>query len=350
MSKQAKPYLIGRPLLELHADADRAGHKGFRAKQLYGWLYRNKIRDIDEPSNLSADYREFVREHYEWGGVEIAQTLLSKDGSRKFAFRLNDGKLVEGVLIPDAGRQTLCISSQVGCAADCKFCRTAQMGLVRQLRADEIVDQVRVVERLIAPEGAGVTNIVFMGMGEPLHNLKALIPALRLLGSPDAFAISTRRITVSTAGHVPGIDELAEAQTNASLAVSLNATTDKQRSQIMPINERYPIEAVLEACRRFPLHNRRRITFEYVMLGGFNDTDADAKRLVKLLNGIPHKINLIPWNPDPALPFKRPEPKRVEAFQQILLDRHESAFIRHSKGLDVNGACGQLATQLQAGD
>ena len=346
LQKDKRPILIGRSLVDLMADADRAGFKGFRAKQLFAWLYRNKVLDIEEPSNLPDDYRQWIGEYYRWGGAEIREKLLSRDGSRKFLFGLDDGMAVEGIVMPDEERLTLCVSSQVGCPLDCKFCLTGRMGLRRQLRTDEILDQVRLVQRILDEESQSLTNIVFMGMGEPLMNLRNLIPALQMLSSPQAFKISSRRITVSTAGYVPGIQALADVEPQVNLAVSLNAVDDEVRERIMPVNRRWPIPELLKACRNFPLKQRRCVTFEYVLLAGVNDSPRDARKLVRLLHGIRNKVNLIPWNPVPGVPFERPVEDRVAEFQKILADHFISAFIRRSKGEDISGACGQLATEV----
>ena len=336
----------------MYADADRAGFKGFRAKQLFEWLYRHQVQSLDEATNLPEDFKQWVTEHYQWGGVELASEVLSEDGSRKLLWRLSDGLAVEGVLMFEEEREevgerlTLCVSSQVGCPLECTFCLTGRMRLKRQLRTDEIIEQVRAVIRLLKREEKELTNVVFMGMGEPLLNLDQLLPALQLLTSPQAFKLSSKRVTVSTAGHVPGIEALARLEPPVSLAVSLNAVNDELRSRLMPVNRRWPIKVLLEACRNFPLKNRRRITFEYVLLNEVNDSPQEARELVRLLHGIPNKVNLLPWNPDDRLPYQRPSEERIKAFRQVLVDHHISTFVRMSKGLDIAAACGQLATDL----
>lgn len=267
----------------------------------------------------------------------------SSDGTGKFLFGLDDGESIESVLIPDDDRLTLCISSQAGCAMGCRFCLTGRMGLKRNLRAHEIADQVISACRLIAP--AKITNVVFMGMGEPLANFDHVAEALWRI--TELMRISPRRITVSTSGVAPKIPELGEKAPAVNLAVSLNATTDTVRSRLMPVNKAYPLRVLLDACRAFPLPARRRITFEYVLLGGVNDTPEDAKRLAKLLKGIPSKVNLIPFNPYQEAEFGRPDDRRVLEFQDILVAAHITALIRKSKGRDILAACGQLKAKYE---
>jgi 23S rRNA (adenine2503-C2)-methyltransferase len=260
-------------------------------------------------------------------------------------------------LFPRRPKLTQCISSQVGCALDCTFCATATLGFGRQLTAGEIVDQVYRARRLVAalPDddptrraGADhVTNLVFMGMGEPLHNYRNLVRALAILTDERGAALSRRRITVSTAGLVPGIEKLAREPLQVNLAVSLNATTDEVRDRLMPINRKWPIAALLQAVRRIPLDRRRRVTFEYVLLDGVNDSDGDAARLAALVTGIPSKVNLIPWNPHPLAPYRRPPDARVHAFQEALKERGLAVYVRRSRGDDIDAACGQLAARTE---
>ena len=342
-----RPNLIGMTLDEIKEMLLEAGHPAFRARQLYEWLYRKGALSFDDMSSLSKDLRRWLNEHYQIRFPEIAQVNGgASDGSRKLLFQLPDKRVVESVLMQDKDWQTLCVSSQVGCAVDCKFCMTGFGGFRRHMTTAEIISQFLLaktkVNNNVAPR-----NMVFMGMGEPMLNLDSVIPAIRLLTDPDGMGVSPRRITVSTSGIVPGIDRLGEADLGVNLAISLNASNNDFRTRIMPINKAYPIEALLDACRRFPLKNRRRITFEYVMLGGENDSEHNARELTRLLRNIPCKVNLIPWNPDPNLPFKRPDESSIRRFQQVLSDSHYTVSVRYSKGMDIGAACGQLAGHWQ---
>ena len=266
------------------------------------------------------------------------------DGTRKFVLELADSRRIEAVFIPDTPSMTLCISTQVGCAMACSFCLTGKMGLVRNLTAGEIAGQVRV---LAAATGMldQPLNIVLMGMGEPLHNYDSTIKALRILHAQEGLAVSPRRVTLSTVGIVPGLERLAREPLMPNLAVSLHATTDEQRTTLVPPNRKYPLADILEACRRFPLKKRRRITFEYVLLNDVNDTSDDARRLARLLNGIKSKVNLIPLNPAPGIPYDRPPDERVDRFAQVLADRHVTVSVRKSRGRDIRAACGQLIVE-----
>ena len=281
--------------------------------------------------------------------MKIDKVERARDGTRKYALRTGRGDVVEAVFIPDAsspGRNTLCISSQVGCAIDCKFCLTASLGLVRNLKAGEIVEQItRVKEDLGADERIG--NIVMMGMGEPLQNYSAVVDALRVMIAEEGHGISPRRITVSTAGLVPRIPKLGE-DVPVNLAVSLNATTDEVRDRIMPINKKWNIKALLDACKSFPLPKRRRITFEYVLLADVNDSDEDARRLVKLLKPLRSKVNLIPFNEHAYSPFSRPSDERIERFREIVANGGLTAMVRTPRGDDISAACGQLGEMVEA--
>lgn len=335
------------------------GHPAFRAKQLFTWLQAKAARATDSMHNLPAPLREWAEPRL--GGVAgVVTQKESQDGSVKFLFNLRCGKKVETVLMPgpkaDPHRMTLCVSSQVGCAVDCKFCVTGKNGFFRQMGADEIVDQVLYARHYlmtnqlpgVAPEQQRtLRNIVFMGMGEPLLNTEAVIPALRILTHPDGAAFLPRRITVSTSGILPGLRELAEADLGVNLAISLNGSTEEQRAQIMPITKRYSLPELLEACRQFPRDARDHITFEYVLLAGVNDSVADARRVALMLRGIAAKVNVIPFNPDAALPFTRPTEEAVQAFAEELKRHMAAVTVRYSKALDVSGACGQLAGQYR---
>jgi 23S rRNA (adenine2503-C2)-methyltransferase len=336
---------LSRP--ELEALVASLGEKPFRARQLFRWLHRNGAASLEEMTDLSRPLRAALAEHGRLATLERATEQRSVDGTIKWTWRTTDGRLIESVYMPEADRKTLCVSSQVGCALGCTFCMTGTLGLARQLTTGEIVDQVHRANRRLVELGEGpaprpLTNLVFMGMGEPLHNFEALKQALALLLDEDGPNFSHRHVTVSTSGLVPVMRRLGE-ETQVKLAVSLNATTDAQRDALMPINRRWPIAALLEACRTFPMRQGRRITFEYVLLGGINDSDEDAKRLARLVAGIPAKVNLIPYNDNPGLGFRAPAPERVEAFHRILYDRNITAVVRKNRGGDIAAACGQLA-------
>lgn len=327
------------------------GAPSYRGAQVLAWIYGRGVDDPERMTNLPRELRAALAEELAPPALEVMTVARSADGTRKQALRLADGELVESVLIPDRHRLTLCISSQVGCAMGCTFCATARLGLRRHLSIDEIVGQVLLARRHLEEDPLGVghlTNLVFMGMGEPLHNLENLIPALEILTAPWGLGISPRRITVSTVGLVPQMQELL-ARTQVNLAVSLSATTEEGRRAVMPVTRRYSLRALLEACRDLPLPRRRRVTFEYVMLAGENDDDADARRLVGLLHGIRSKVNLICFNPFPGAPFAGSDAARRARFQQILLDHGLNATIRESRGPDIAAACGQLAAEAAAG-
>lgn len=311
----------------------------YRADQLIQWIYKRCASSVDEITVLSKELRHTLNEHAFISNLKLEKSVKSSDGTEKFLFALEDGQTIESVLIPDKDRMTLCISSQVGCALGCRFCRTGKLGLIRNLRAYEIVDQIIAVNRILSGEKK-ITNIVLMGMGEPLANFDEVIEALWRIVL--FIGISKRKITLSTAGLVPKIALLAEKAPEINLAVSLNATTDASRSGIMPVNKRYPLKSLVDACRKFPLQPRRRITFEYVLISGINDSSEDARRLVKLLRGIRCKINLIPLNPLEGDGLKRPSDKTVLEFQKILVQNNMTALIRESRGKDILAACGQL--------
>ncbi|TSK06098.1 MAG: 23S rRNA (adenine(2503)-C(2))-methyltransferase RlmN [Geobacter sp.] len=331
-------------LQELEAYISGLGKERFRAKQIFKWLYQMDAMSFDEMTNVSKEFRAVLQERAEISNLIPEAVEASADGTRKYLFRLKDGSAVESVLIPDEGRNTLCISSQVGCAMKCAFCLTGTFGLDRNLTTAEIVNQVCAVKR-----EHPVNNIVFMGMGEPLHNLGGVIPAVKILTDPDGFQLSTRKVTVSTSGLVPEMAELGRGCT-VNLAVSLNATTDEVRDQIMPINRRYPLKELLAACKAFPLPSRRWITMEYVMIRDLNDTLDDAKRLVRLISNIPSKVNLIPFNEHEGCGFKTPTQESIDRFHKYLLDKNVTVITRSSRGGDISAACGQLKGKLDKKD
>jgi 23S rRNA (adenine2503-C2)-methyltransferase len=328
---------------ELQENLVQRGFKMYRSNQIIAWLYRHHARSFDEMTNIPKAERGLLSTFFTISQPKIIMTEISSDGTRKFLFELEDGHTIESVLIPDKDRQTLCISSQVGCQQACRFCLTGSGGFMRNLNAHEIVDQVLEISRLLEQEKRRrITNIVLMGMGEPLANFEEVVKALKVIVSESGLGFSPRRVTVSTDGLVPQIAKLGKCGLKVNLAVSLNATTDEVRDRIMPVNRHYPIREVLDACKRFPLEPRRRITFEYVMLKGVNDFAEDAQRLSRLLKGIKCKINLIPFNPFPGSEFKRPDDAAVRRFQKILMDHHFTAPVRESRGRDISAACGQL--------
>jgi len=323
---------------ELQSFLEDQGLPGYRFRQLIHWIYEKRAASINEITVFSKGLRERLTEVAYIGNLTVLDHTRSMDGTEKYLFGLEDSETIESVLIPDDDRLTLCISSQAGCAMGCGFCRTGKDGLRRNLDAYEIVDQVVQVEHEISP--GRITNIVLMGMGEPLKNIDNVSEALHRLN--ELLKISKRKITVSTSGVVPGIEALADKAPEVNLAISLNATTDEVRDRIMPINKIYPIRALMKACRRFPLQKRRRITFEYVLLGGVNDSNDDARRLLELLANVPNKVNLIPFNEFAGCIYRRPADERVAEFQSILLEAGLTAIIRKSKGSDILAACGQL--------
>lgn len=319
----------------------------FRADQIFSWLYRPGIRAFSQMTDLNKGLRQQLGEQAFFSTYEPAVYEKSTDGTIKFGFRLEDDTIVEAVLIPDRRRHTLCVSSQVGCAMGCSFCLTGTMGIIRNLRPAEMVGQVSAVrDFLLDEEGeeARINNLVFMGMGEPLANFDNLLAAIDILTEQRGLDFAGRRITVSTCGLVPRIRELGE-KTEVNLAVSLHAVDDETRSRLMPINNKFPIAELLEACRDFPMPSRRRIMFEYILIRGINDSDEDAHRLARLLKDIRCKINLLPYNATGNSEYQTPTAERVEAFQRILWQADYTVLIRESRGADISAACGQLATK-----
>lgn len=342
--------LTSLPLGELTRWVTEAlGERPFRAKQLYRWIHQRGATAFDEMTDLSKDLRAKLRASGRLQPVAKDLEQRSVDGTIKYRFRTADGKLIESVYMPSEDRKTLCVSTQVGCAMACAFCMTGTLGLKRNLTPGEIVGQVHAVNREIRRnEGLALdrplTNLVFMGMGEPLHNFENLKKALEILQSEDGPNFSHRHLTVSTVGLVPMIERLG-AETDVKLAISLNASNDEQRSKMMPVNRKWNIAALMEACRKFPLRQGRRITFEYVLLQGVNDTDDDAHRLIDLLRDVPAKVNLIPYNENPGLGFLSVAEQRAEGFRELLAEGGVAAFIRKNRGRDIAAACGQLANR-----
>lgn len=343
----AFPHLIGMERAALEAVCLEAGVKPVHAETLLAHLFRFASSRLSDIPGLPRRLIRWLDEHERPISLQVAHDERAGDGTRKLLLELADGKRVETVLIPGKGRLTQCVSTQVGCALDCAFCLTARGGLERNLSAAEMVAEVLAAERL---HGARARNLVLMGMGEPMHNYDAVARFVRIVTDPKGMAFSPRRVTLSTAGHVPGIRRMIEDALPCNLALSLNATEDDTRSRIMPINRRWPIAEVLEWTRRFASRGRKRVLIEYVLLAGVNDTDADAERLLELLADIPCVINLLPFNPHSGSDFERPSDARVSAFRRILVDAGRIAVVRESRGREISAACGQLRARTNASD
>lgn len=318
------------------------GQPAYRARQIYEAVYRQRVSDLVQVTALPVSLRNELASKFPLGLPRVAAEYKSVDGTRRYLLELEDGKTIETVLMPEEGRDTICISSQVGCPVNCQFCLTALMGLERNLTAGEIVGQVLfVMQTHQLSTGSDRLNIVMMGMGEPLLNLPNVIKATRLLADPHGIGLSPRRITLSTAGIVPKIVELGREAIRPKLAISLNASTEEQRRELMPITRKYSLKDLLAACKAYPLRKWEKLTFEYVLLKGVNDTDADARRVVKLLAHLNSKVNLIALNPGPGIAFETPDAARVDAFQSIVR-RAMPCFVRKPRGRDIFAACGQL--------
>jgi 23S rRNA (adenine2503-C2)-methyltransferase len=328
--------------------AETLGEKRFRADQLFRWIHGRGATSFEQMTDLSRDLRAKLPGIATLGTLHTEFIQTSVDGTRKLRLRTRDGHAIESVLIPDGDKMTQCISSQVGCALDCDFCATAKLGFTRNLDAGEIVDQVyRAIAMLAEHEpGRRLTNLVYMGMGEPLHNYKNVIRSIQILNDDLGICLSDRRITVSTAGLVSGIEKLGQEEAvRPKLAISLNATTDEVRDVVMPINKKWNIGKLLDSIRAFPLEKRRRVTFEYVLLADVNDSPDDARRLGDLLGGFRCKVNVIPWNPHPGSTYRRPSPDAIQRFQNEVKRRGLPAYLRTPRGDDIDAACGQLAAR-----
>lgn len=328
-------------ITEMEDLAEGINLQRFRGKQIFHWVYGKAVDSIDDMTNLSKETRLVLAQKAYISKLDVIKRQFSIDGTEKLLFALEDGHSIESVLIPDDDRLTICISTQVGCGMGCAFCLTAKGGLERNLKCSEIINQY-IAARKGLPEGKRITNIVIMGMGEPLANYNNLIKAIEILTNTLGINIGAGRITVSTSGLVPGIKKLGTSGLNVNLAISLNASTDEQRNIIMPINKKYPLTDLIKTCREFPLKQRKKISIEYVLLEGLNNSPEDARRVARLLKGIRCKINLIPFNEFPGSGFKRPSESSVLTFQEILVNHHYSVFIRKSRGADILAACGQL--------
>jgi 23S rRNA (adenine2503-C2)-methyltransferase len=347
MQKATPVNLVGASLQEIEAAVSNLNQPRYRARQIYAGIYRRLLHSWDEFTDLGKPFREMLKAQFTIAHPLVQQMFVSQDGTRRYLFDVGAGQRIESVFIPEERRDTICVSTQVGCAVGCLFCATGRLRMRRNLLPGEIIGQILSLQ---ADRGTAAKrlNVVIMGMGEPLQNYENVMQSIRLMTDEQGMCISPRRVTLSTAGVVPGILRLAEEPVIPNLAISLNATTDAVRDLLVPINKKWNIEALLEACRSFPLARRRRITFEYVLIGGINDSIEDARRLVRLLRGLRNKVNLIPLNADPWIPLKAPDPERLLAFQQVLVDHHVTVNIRRPRGDDVSAACGMLAGREQA--
>ena len=344
--------LFGLDREQLRAQFAAAGEKPFRADQIMHWIYRRGEAGFDGMSNISKEMRGKLTDRFEIRTPELLAEQVSKDGTRKWVLRLDGGNAIETVYIPEEGRATLCISSQVGCAMDCSFCSTAQQGLNRNMTTAEIIAQVWFAARTLGGDFQNdrvISNVVFMGMGEPLANYGAVIPAIKILLDDFGFGLSKRKVTVSTSGLVPFMDRL-RSDVDTALAVSLHAPNDELRNQLVPINKKYPVAELMDACRRYTDGKDRKthIVYEYVMLDGVNDSPALARDLAKLLSGMPAKVNLIPFNPFPQAGYQRSRPETIKAFADILRAKKIIATTRKTRGDDIDAACGQLVGKVQS--
>jgi 23S rRNA (adenine2503-C2)-methyltransferase len=343
--------LLGNSKEELREFCAAIGEPAYRGGQIYHAMYAERKFDFARMTNLPVALRARLTKEARIALPDVKQRFSSLDGSVRYLYALPKGEdkvtsqpaSVEAVFMPSEGRQTICISTQAGCAVDCQFCLTAQLGLIRNLTAGEILAQVLLPLEERRGELAPQTNVVLMGQGEPLLNFKEVMVALRIMLDPEGIGISPKHVTLSTSGIVPGIERLALERVRPKLAISLNASNDLQRDALMPINKKYPLAVLLDACKKYPLRPWEHLTFEYVMLGGTNDSQEDARRVVRLLGHLKSiKVNLIPWNPG-ELPYREPSAAQIEEFQRILTDKGIPTFVRYSRGRDVMAACGQLA-------
>jgi len=333
---------VGADLEEIEAVVTAMKEPRYRARQIYSGIYGRRFRSWDQFTELGKELRERLKERFVIEYPHVQQAFVSQDGTRRYLLRVAPGQKIESVFIPEERRDTVCISTQVGCAVGCLYCATGKLPMQRNLTPGEIIGQVLLIDSDGGTAGKRL-NIVIMGMGEPLHNYENVMKAVRLMTDDRGMAISPRRVTLSTSGVAPGIRRLAGESVIPNLAISLNATTDEVRDTLVPINKRWNLGALLDSCRSFPLAQRRWITFEYVLIQGINDSDEDALRLAHLLKKIRKKINLIPLNPHPWIPLKPPGPDRVSAFQRILTDHHITVNVRRARGEDISAACGMLA-------
>jgi 23S rRNA (adenine2503-C2)-methyltransferase len=338
------PDLGTMDLAEMEEALQQRGHPRYHARQIYSWIYSKGVTDFEQMTDLSRAMRADLPQQFRISTPQVVQRETSTDGTTKFLLELEDGRQIESVFIPDTPAQTFCISTQVGCAMKCGFCLTGKMGLLRNLSAGEIAGQVRVLAGELGLRNLKF-NIVLMGMGEPLHNYDNTMKALRMLNDEHGLSVSPKRVTLSTVGVVPGLERLATEPLMPNLAISLHATTEDQRDALVPVNRKYGLQDILDAARKFPLKRRSRITFEYVLLRGVNDTPEDARRLVRLLGNIRCKVNLIPLNEAAGISFERPTDVRIDKFAEILAKGGLNVSVRKSRGRDIRAACGQLIVE-----
>src|SRR5262245_42383218 len=338
--------LAGLELAEIEALFVERGWPAFHARQVYRWIWKRGVDHFGHMTNLAKDLRDKLIADFTVSTPAIEKHDVSSDGTQKLVLRLADGRHIESVFIPDTPKQTFCVSTQVGCAMGCAFCLTGKMGLIRHLSAGEIAAQVRLLARSLQLLDKPF-NIVLMGMGEPLQNYDNTMKALRMLNEKEGLDMHPKRVTLSTVGLVPQMDKLAQEALMPNLAVSLHAASEDVRASIVPPSKKYTMQDVIDACKRFPLSKRRRIMFEYVMLAGINDAEEDARRLVKVLSGVKAKVNLLPLNAAPGIPFERPSDERVNKFAKILAEKGLMVSVRKSRGRDIRAACGQLIVEGQ---
>ncbi len=352
MSKNGRDDIKSAQIQELEEKVRQSGEPAYRARQIVDWLYQKRVQSFDEMTDLPREFRNRLAEQFDFNRIDIVRVLGSRDTTRKFLFRLNDESLIETVLIPASpalygsrsDRRTICISTQVGCAYGCKFCASGLEGFSRNLKPNEIVDQIIAVER---ETGEKIDNIVFMGMGEPLANLENVMRAIRIINAPWGLGIGARHITVSTSGLAPQIRKLADEPLQIRLAISLHGATDAVRNQIMPINRRYDVQTLLSACDYYAARKKQRLTFEYILIADVNDSEEQAQVLAHHAKRLSAKVNLIPYNTVHGLPWSRPPQDRQEAFLAILRRRGVAATLRREKGHDIDAACGQLRLQTK---
>jgi len=337
--------LLGTTLVDLENLVQELGAARFKGRQLFKWLYNSLQPDFQKMTDLSLELRGKLAEKYFFVGLKLAKASRSVDGTEKFLFALGDGEFVETVLIPEKGKNTVCISSQAGCGLGCKFCATGQMGPKRNLTVGEMVGQLLFLRGRNGAEA--FENIVFMGMGEPLLNYDNLLRAVGIISSEMGLSVSAKKVTVSTVGIVPQIYTLADSGVKVNLAISLHAASDEKRRKIMPVAKSFPLEKLMEAARYFAAKRKKRVTFEYIIFAGFNDTPQDVKELAALIKGIPCKINILAYNPIPSLPYRRPSDEQVDEFAKLLYPLASAVTVRKSRGLDIEAACGQLAGKYQ---
>ena len=338
-----KECLFGKNILELTAIVTELGLPKFTANQIAGWLYQKNISSVEEMSNLSKKARELLSEKYELGLIAPVKVQESKDGTKKYLFPTVHSKFIETAMIPDKERKTVCVSSQVGCKMGCLFCMTGKQGFNGQLTAGEIVNQIRSIE-----EHAEITNIVYMGMGEPFDNLDEVLKSIEILTSPWGYAMSPRRITVSSIGIIPGLKRFLN-ESDCNVAISLHTPFDKEREQLMPVQVAYPIQRVIDEIRSFDFGNQRKVSFEYIVFGGLNDTPAHVKEMARLLNGVKSHVNLIRFHPIPGTPLHKTDENRLQKFKDELNTKGILTTIRASRGQDIYAACGLLSTKALVG-